>query len=309
MFGSSKTFSVDDIPDLSGKTILVTGGNSGLGAESCLQFAKHGSPRIFLAARSREKAEQAIANIKAQVPDANITFLSMDLADLESVKKAAEQFIAESSRLDILLNNAGILGSPPGLTKDGFEVTLGTNHVGHALLTKLLLPVLQETAQNPGSEDVRIVNVSSRAYKWAPNGGLAVESALTTMSDAGMFQRYAYSKIANIYFTQELAKRYPTIKSMVIHPGAVATNVSHDLQTSNPWIPAFVWSVGTKLLLNPVARGALTQLWASCSPDAQSGKYYEPVGRLVNLTGAASDESNAAKLWEWTESQLREKGF
>lgn len=232
----------------------------------------------------------------------------MDLQDLNSVKQAAEQFISESPRLDILMNNAGILSSTPALTKDGFEVQFGTNHVGPALFTKLLLPILQSTAQLTGS-DVRIVNVSSRAHEWAPKGGVDLESALTSMSNFSTFTRYGHSKLANIYFTQELAKRYPSIKSVSLHPGDVSTNMTQSIRDSLSWIPEFLWSMTIRLTTITAAEGALNQLWAACSPDAQSGEYYVPIGKLGGAAENVNSSGNALKLWDWTELQLKERGF
>lgn len=261
-----------------------------------------------MGARSREKAEKAIADIKVQVPEADITFLELDLLDLSSVKQAAEHFLAESSKLDILVNNAGVLSAITGLTKDGFELQFGTNHVGHALFTKLLIPVLQKTAELPDS-DVRVVNVSSRAHKWAPKGGINFEAALTPMSNFSTMTRYGHSKLANIHFTQELAKRYPSIKSVTLHPGDVSTNMTHSIRDSFPWLPEFVWSFAIRVSTVSVVDGALNQLWAACSPDAKSGEYYVPVGKLGAGAANVNDKENAAKLWEWTEAQLRERGF
>lgn len=282
-------------------------GNSGLGAESCLQFARHGSPHIFLGARSRSKAEVAIASIKDKVPNANITHLEMDLSDLASVRTAAESFLAASSRLDILVNNAGIMCCPAAKTKDGFEIQFGTNHMGHALLTKLLLPVLTKTAQISDS-DVRIVNLSSRGHKWAREE-LFWDSGCTDMRAVSTMTRYGNSKIANIFFTQELAKRYPSITSVSLHPGDVNTNLVSGLKESYPYIPGFLWSVAAKWFALTVEQGTLNQLWASVSPEVKSGEYYEPVGKTGSVIEPVKKGTNAAKLWEWTEAELQKRGY
>ncbi|KAH6984286.1 hypothetical protein BKA56DRAFT_614035 [Ilyonectria sp. MPI-CAGE-AT-0026] len=136
-----------DIPNLSGKVILVTGGNNGLGKETVLQLSKHEPAHIFLAARSEAKALPAIEEMCKAVPDAApITFIPLDLASFDSIKQAAASFKAQSSQLHVLINNAGIMGTPAGTTKEGYEVQFGTNYVGHALLTKLLLPMLDKNA-------------------------------------------------------------------------------------------------------------------------------------------------------------------
>ena len=133
-----------------------------------------------MGARSASKAKTAIVETTKEVPGANITFLEMDLADLESVKKAADTFIASENRLDVLLNNAGVMALPPGKTKDGYEIQFGTNHIGHALLTKLLMPTLQQTVKDGG--DVRIVNVSSWGHNFPPLAGFDPESVITDMA-------------------------------------------------------------------------------------------------------------------------------
>lgn len=182
--------------------------------------SKHNPSEIYLAARTPSKAEAAIAEIKKQVPNAKITFLHLDLASLDSVKRAADTFTNSSDRLDILMNNAGIMACPPALTKDGYETQFGTNHMGHALFTKLLLPTLQRMAKEPGS-DVRIINLSSIGHNLAPNGGIIFDKLKTDMKDYNAFPRYGQSKLANILFNRELAKRYPSIECVAIHPGGV----------------------------------------------------------------------------------------
>ncbi|RYO89308.1 hypothetical protein DL764_008602 [Monosporascus ibericus] len=226
MFGCGQKFNADrDIPDLSGRIILVTGGNNGLGRESVRQFAKHNA-KVYIGARSEQKANEAIAKIKKEVPNADIAFLELDLASFDSIKKAAKQFVGENDRLDILMNNAGIMATPPGLTKDGYEIQFGTNHVGHALLTRLLTPLLEKTAAGPNS-DVRVINLTSNGQEWfAPPSGLLLEDAKTDMDPLGRWGRYGHSKLVNIYFTKGLAKHYPQIKSVAVHPGGANTGLA-----------------------------------------------------------------------------------
>ncbi|KAF3360644.1 Histone H2A [Verticillium dahliae VDG1] len=159
-----------DIPDLSGRVILVTGGNIGIGKETVLQLSKHKPARIYLAARTESKAQAAIDEIRKTVPNAApISFLSLDLTSFDSIKKAAAEFLSKEDRLDILINNAGIMATPNGTTKEGYEIQFGTNHVGHALLTNLLLPTLKRTAAATSPpRDVRIVNISSLLENTAP---------------------------------------------------------------------------------------------------------------------------------------------
>lgn len=180
------------------------------------------------------KADAAIAEIKKVAPNADITYLELDLASLNSVVKAADISKGSSDRLDVLMNNAGIMATPPGLTKEGYEIQLGTNHVGHALLTKLLLPTMERTAEKPET-DVRIVNLTSAGHQLAPKGGLVLKDDSTIMDHYSTWTRYGQSKLANILFTRQLAKRYPKIRSVAIHPGSVATNLSTPFTTENSW--------------------------------------------------------------------------
>jgi len=187
-----------DIPDLSSKVIIVTGGNSGVGKQSVLELSKHKPAKLYMTARSKAKYDAAVTDIKKSNPNASITFLELDLASFASIKAAANTVLAENDRLDILINNAGVMALPQGLTKDGFEVQFGTNHMGHALLTKILMPLLLRTASKPDS-DVRIVNLSSGAHGIAPKGGFLPETVTTEMPQYHTYARYGQSKMANIH--------------------------------------------------------------------------------------------------------------
>ncbi|KAJ6133934.1 oxidoreductase [Penicillium sp. IBT 18751x] len=179
-----------DIPSLDGKVILVTGGNAGLGKETILQLAKHHPKEIFLAARTQLKAEDAIQEIKKAVPKSNISYIKLDLTSFTSVKEAAEDFKSRSDRLDILINNAGIMAVPYSKTKEDYEIQFGTNHMGHALLTKLILPTLLSTAEKPGS-DVRVINLSSEGHYYAP--GIIYDQ--DQLESYYTFRRYGQSKL------------------------------------------------------------------------------------------------------------------
>ncbi|KAI8232827.1 hypothetical protein K4K54_011478 [Colletotrichum sp. SAR 10_86] len=152
-----------DIPSLCGKTIFVTGGNTGLGKQSIIDLARHDPAQIWLAARDLVKAEAAATEIRSTVPAVPIILLKLDLSSVKSIKEAVATFSSTAKRLDILMLNAGIMAVPPGLTEEGYEIQFGTNHVGHALLTKLLLPLLVETAAK-FEADVRVVVLSSHAH-------------------------------------------------------------------------------------------------------------------------------------------------
>ncbi|KFX89325.1 hypothetical protein O988_08675, partial [Pseudogymnoascus sp. VKM F-3808] len=169
--GRGVKFDVASIPSQSGKVILITGGNIGLGRETCRVLAAHQPRRIYLCARSAAKAEATIKELQEFQPDAPLSFLPLDLADLESVQACARAFVEKEDRLDLVVCNAGIMAVPEGVTKEGYEMQFGTNYVGHALLVKLLLPVLQRTVEIPGA-DVRVVTVSSLGHHLAPAEGV-----------------------------------------------------------------------------------------------------------------------------------------
>ncbi|KAM3415576.1 Retinol dehydrogenase 12 [Cercospora zeina] len=289
-----------DICDLSGKVILITGGNTGLGKETVLQLAKHNPQQVFLAARTPSKAEDAIADIKTRVPHANVSYIKLDLTSLASVKEAAEEFKARSDRLDILINNAGIMAVPYSKTKDGYEIQFGTNHVGHSLLTKLLLPTLLKTADQPDS-DVRIINVSSAGHMMAP--GIVydqdqLESYIT-------HRRYGQSKLANLLHARELQRRYPQITTTSVHPGVIITDLyASQMQTS---VLVRIALPLMKPFTLDVPGGAKNQLWAATADkkEVASSYYWTPVGsKSGGSFWYAAKPALAKELWDWTENEL-----
>ncbi|USW48233.1 Putative short-chain dehydrogenase/reductase SDR, NAD(P)-binding domain superfamily [Septoria linicola] len=299
LFG--KSFNPDkDIPDLSGKVILITGGNTGLGKETVLQLAKHNPKQIFLAARTQSKAEDAIADIKSKVPNGNVSFIKLDLTSLASVKEAADELRDRSDRLDILINNAGIMATPYSKTKEGYEIQFGTNHVGHALLTKLLLPTLLKTAEQPGS-DVRIVNVSSEGHMLAP--GIVYDQDY--LESYYTWRRYGQSKLANILHARELQRRYPQITSTALHPGVIFTDLYVSSMKTNPLIK-FSMPLLQGVLLD-VPGGAKNSLWAATADKdvVGSSHYWKPVGsKSGGSFWHAQKPGLARELWDWTEQEL-----
>ncbi|KAI9831530.1 MAG: hypothetical protein M1826_003420 [Phylliscum demangeonii] len=296
-----------DIPDLSGKVILVTGGNTGLGKESVLQLAKHRPAHIFLGARNAAKGHAAIADIHAAVPDARITFLPLDLSSFASIAAAAQTFHASSDRLDILMHNAGIMAVPAGTTTDGYEIQLGTNHLGPALLTKLLLPTLLKTAA--GADDVRIVNLSSFGHNGAPSTGIDFED--THLPTSSVWTRYGQSKLANILFSRELARRYPPLTSVAVHPGFVRTDLINSVQGDSALI-RYGYKLFGGLIYTHVADGARNQLWAAAGAPRDAlvnGAYYTPVGVKNAGSKWARDDALADRLWRWTLDELAKHGY
>ncbi|KIW72289.1 hypothetical protein PV04_00494 [Phialophora macrospora] len=310
-FSSSIDFVPDnDIEDLTGKVILVTGGNTGIGKETILQLAKHNPRKLFLAARAQSKAQDAIADIKSGISPKtiDIEYLPLDLSSLASVKAAAERVRERCSRLDVLILNAGIMAVPPGKTSEGFEIQLGTNHVGHALLTKLLLPTLEATVaeQNP---DVRVVVVASNAYSFAPN----IDTILSTekLYETSPWTRYGASKAANILFAAELARRYPSLTAVSLHPGTIGTDLYLPNQRSNFALRCFLTIFGPMLFQTPQT-GALTQLYLASGAkkeQLENGGFYTPVGVLQKNNKWANEKTWGEALWDWTEAQLKGKGY
>jgi NAD(P)-dependent dehydrogenase (short-subunit alcohol dehydrogenase family) len=261
-----------DIPDLSGQVIIVTGGNVGLGLETIRQLAKHDPARIYLAARSQQKAEQAIKELTESNPNgAPITFLQLDLASFASVKAAAATFLALKSRLDILINNAGIMMTPEGLTEDGYEIQLGTNVLGPALFTQLLLPTLRATAPLNPHRQTRIANLSSASERVAPSDAYSFSELKTTMPNRHTTARYALSKLADLHYTFAPTERCggTGVKAICVHPGMVATNLHHN--ATGFFLQAFLYA--TMPFPTPLEKGAHSQIWAAVSPDAEPGVF------------------------------------
>ncbi|TKY86317.1 hypothetical protein EX895_005142 [Sporisorium graminicola] len=298
------TFSINDIPDLTGKVALVTGGNAGIGYETVKQLARKNAS-VILAARSRPKALKAIQAIKDEYPYARIVFQLLDLSSMESIQKAASQVVEGQSRLDILVNNAGIMGLPYEFTADGLEIQMGTNVMGHFLLTLLLLPLLAKTAQmreyaQPLST-VRIVHLASLGHWFAPFD--------TSFRDLDAFNkqhwpewlgtnhRYHKSKVANMLLCQEFQKCIPThapIANLSLHPGTVATDLFKDIHRSYPLWFANTFRYITRKVLTPIEQGALTQLYAATSPEVDAldlkSAYLAPVARVAMKRPLAADK-------------------
>ncbi|PQE07435.1 hypothetical protein CJF30_00007178 [Rutstroemia sp. NJR-2017a BBW] len=308
---SSVAFNAEkDIPDLSGKVILVTGGNVGLGLETILQLSKHNPSRIYLVARTQSKAESAIQEIQSKVPNAPISFLHCDLTSLPSVQKCAQEFNSRETRLDLLILNAGVMALPPGTTEQGYEIQFGTNHVGHALLTKLLLPTLLKTTEQKDS-DVRVVALSSAGHVLAPSQGIVFEQLKSEMKSYYTFRKYGQSKLANILFAKALQKRYGDkgITAVSVHPGVVNTNLYTTMLGGFGPVGKVV-GMTQGFFYTSQQDGAKNQLWAAVGKkgagkgEVSPGEYFCPVGTPGQGTKISGDEKLADELWEWTEKEL-----
>ncbi|KIK06119.1 hypothetical protein K443DRAFT_674678 [Laccaria amethystina LaAM-08-1] len=295
------TFKVDDVPDLAGKVIIITGANAGVGKETAKVLVARDA-KVYIAGRSQERVEQAIQDIKTETGNEAL-FLKLDLADLTSIKAAAEEFQRKETRLDILYNNAGVMAPPVAdVTAQGYDLQFGTNTLGHFYFTKLLLPTLLATAKASPNGTARVINVSSAAHHWH-NGSID----FNTLKDGPARKKkyslmlYGQSKIGNILFSNELFRRYADegIISTSIHPG----NLRSDLYRNMSRIENFI--VG--LLLYPSAMGALTLLWAGTTDEGLTlgGKYLIPWARVGTPKASTQDPILAKELWTWMEEQVQ----
>ncbi|KAK4234215.1 short-chain dehydrogenase TIC 32, chloroplastic [Achaetomium macrosporum] len=294
-----------DVPDLAGKVILITGGTAGVGAGTVVELVRHNPAHILFTGRKAKSAQETIAKAKAAAPDVQVTFVEVDLANLDSVKAAGQKIAADLSRLDVLMCNAGIMAVPAGVSKDGYEIHFATNHLGHALLIYKLLPLLSRTADLEGS-DVRIILVTSTAWRGTPPGGIVFDKVKTNqeMAVLGRWLRYGQSKLANMIFARELAARYPKILSFSITPGVVSTGLVTDLGLADKAL-VYLPSIGK---VKTPEEGTHNLLWAVgvSRKEIKRGAFYEPVGRLSTMeTKASKDPELGKKLWDWTETELR----
>lgn len=289
-------------------------GTTGLGEESVRELAAHNPSHIYFTGRNEKAAQVLISDVQAKHPNASLSFIKMDLSSLRAVKEGIAQGF-KHDRLDILMNNAGIAASPPGLSADGYEVQFATNHLGHAMLTQQLLPVLQKTAQEPGS-DVRIVNTASEAYAYHHliKGGISFSEldAGSPMSRTvlGPWVRYGQSKLANMLFTFEFARRYPEITCVCIHPGLVKTTMTTTgmSRSKQVFLGLSARLTGDKWI--QPEEGVLNQLWTAVGAkkgELKNGAYYKPGGieATKELSAEAKDKTLAGRLWEWTEKVLQ----
>ncbi|KAK6604043.1 short-chain dehydrogenase reductase family [Botrytis cinerea] len=296
-----------DIPTLTDKVILVTGGEdlkcySGRDFHEFLQ--KHHPSHIYFTGRNGNAASALIESIKKDIPSAGLTFLPIDLSSLSSIAAGIKMF--KHDRLDIFMGNAGIMAVPAALSKDGYEIQFATNHLGNAAVLHHLLPIMLKTAELPSS-DVRIVLNTSLGWKFRPSQGIVFDKLKTTQEDLpfGTWSRYGQSKVANILYVAELARRYPQITSVAVHPGVINTGLVSNLSFWHKWF-VYVTTVSQTI---SVEQGIMNQTWAAAGAkkdELANGAFYMPVGVESNSTldTTAKDLKLAKELWEWTEKAL-----
>lgn len=293
MFKMTKGFTDKDVPCQAGKTMVITGANTGLGYETARVLAARGA-RVLIACRSQEKAQAAIARILAQHPEAELQYVPLDLGDLESVNNCADRLRSED-KIDVLVNNAGIMMPPYQLTTDGFESQFGVNHLGPFALTGLLLDRLQAAAH------ARVVNTSSIAH----HAGKIAFSDINAEKKYSASARYGMSKLANLLFSYELQRRLAAagmdIISVACHPGIADTELPR-------YLPGIL-KLGTPLLrplFNTAAQGAWPTLCAATAENVNGGTYYGPAKRRetagpavqVRSNRKSRDERLAQRLWD-----------
>jgi NAD(P)-dependent dehydrogenase (short-subunit alcohol dehydrogenase family) len=293
-------FADNDVPNLAGHSVIVTGGNGGLGFEAARVFARQHA-NVVLACRSLDRGRAARQTILTEYPSAHVEVMELDLASLASVRKFADAVWQAHPKLNLLINNAGVMAIPRQTTQEGFELQLGVNHLGHFALTGLLLPKLLAT---PGA---RVVNVSSSMS----NAGFMRWNDLDGAQRYNKWLAYGQSKLANLLFTFELARRlerkHANVLSLACHPGYAATNlqlVGPQLEGSK--LGELFMRIGNRFFAQSARGGAESTLYAATSPAAKSGDYIGPTGPMgmrgapapVKAKKAAYDTESQQKLWQ-----------
>ena len=297
---SENRWTEDDIPDLTGRVALVTGANAGLGFETTRALAAHGA-HVVMACRNADKAAAAEAAINAHSPAGSVEVLLTDMADLDSIAGSAAQFLAAHDRLDLLINNAGIMATPHATTAQGFEAQFGVNHLGHFALTALLLPTMISTG-----DGTRVINVSSNGHRM----GKMDFDDLMAEKKYRPWTAYFQSKLANLLFTAELQRRLPGASvptiAVAAHPGGSRTELAD--KSTGRGVVNFVMKatrpIAEPLFSQSAARGALPQLYAAVAPGVEGDDYIGPDGlgemkghpKKVGRTSRARDPAAAARL-------------
>lgn len=289
-----------DIGDQKGRVAVITGANSGIGFEAARALAEHGA-EVILACRSAKKAADALSAIQGRAPSAKVRVESLDLSSLASVRAFAERMTRELPKLDLLVNNAGVMAIPRALTEDGFEMQLGTNFLGHFALTGLLLDLVRAAPAG------RVVTLSSGVHHY----GRIDFDDLMGERRYQKWRAYSQSKLADLLFALELDRRLRRVNDKVLsvgaHPGYAATNLQYvgaEIEGSKI-AHAFMW-LGNTLFAQSAAMGALPTLRAAVDPNAEGGNYFGPDGLkegrghpvLVRPNRKARDEAVAARLWD-----------
>jgi NAD(P)-dependent dehydrogenase (short-subunit alcohol dehydrogenase family) len=336
----TRTFVAGPAPplvDMTGKVVLVTGANTGIGKQTASQLAARGAT-VILACRDEEKAKAAIRDIQRTLPASTLRrenakeplllFLKLDLSSFESIRTAANTFAdLNLNRLDVLINNAGVMFSEKQISKDGFEMCLQANHLGHFLFTLLLLPHMQRqqtpTGENNKNHDYpRILNLTSITYKMAINGfDFEDYNCSHNIRPYTLFGQYAQSKLANILFTKELTRRYPNVASLAINPGIVRTDVTRNMSIILRY-GNYLFGFLVRCYQKTPTEGAYSSVWAATTPvtlvlpttgDTENetkpllgccpnGSFISNSKPELSTDPHCDSESDAKRLWELSET-------
>jgi NAD(P)-dependent dehydrogenase (short-subunit alcohol dehydrogenase family) len=297
-------WTVNDMPDQSGVIAVVTGANSGLGFEVSRALARKGAT-VVMAVRNMERGQAAAGRIKAEIPEADLQPRTLDLGSLESVRAFAAVVREEHEHVDILMNNAGVMATPPGETADGFETQVGTNHFGHFVLTEELMPLLD------AAEDGRVVTMTSMARA---QGKTLDEHKVHLHGDYKPWQAYGDSKLANYQFGVELSRRLQaagsTVISLVAHPGLSHTNLQvATVENSGVGISGRFWQVAARYVGMDPLDGALPALRAATDPEARNGQVYGPRWNMrgapvvIGLEDKRVAKADTERMWRISEAE------
>ncbi|KAJ6619837.1 NAD-P-binding protein [Mycena sp. CBHHK59/15] len=301
-FSGKPVWQVSDMPDLTGKVIVVTGGNAGIGKETVKALLEHNAV-VYIASRNKAKAEIAIQELKESTGK-DALFLRLDLEDLHSIRQAVENFLQREKRLDILFNNAGVMMPPiEAATASGYDLSFGTNVLGHFYLTKLLLPVMIQTARSTGVP-TRVVNTSSGSHYLAMYDFNAFKDG-PARRKLSLMQLYGQSKWGNVTFSNELARRYVDkgVVSSCVNPGNLKdTELSRHVHSG---VEKFLLKL---LQIYPPSWGALPQLFSGTSPEGVdfNGKFIIPWGLLGSARKDTNDAQLGKELWTWLDEQVKD---
>ncbi|XP_014558375.1 hypothetical protein COCVIDRAFT_14490 [Bipolaris victoriae FI3] len=302
-FPPAPKFTEENVPDLTSKVYIVTGASAGVGKELArLLYSRSGT--VYVAARSAEKANTAISWIKERHPNATgqLHFLKLDLNDLRGIKSSAEEFLSKEQRLDVLFNNAGVMMPPQGSkTEQGYELQIGTNCLAPFLFTKLLTPLIVQTAKSSPPGSIRVAWVSSSAAEVvAPRGGVDMDN-LDYKKDQSATTKYAISKAGNVLHAIEYQRRHKNdgVVSTALHPGLFKSELTRHSGT--------LLSLLSRPFQHEPVYGAYTELFVGLAPEAanlKEGDWVIPWGRIVEVRKDLVADGKAGPFWEWSEKQV-----
>lgn len=316
----STAFNPSTLPSLSGKVFLITGANAGIGYQTALHLARAGAT-VYMGCRSTSRGSSAIESIRSLVPSAKLHLLLIDHMSLSSVVSATNELKQKEGKLHGLINNAGIMAVPFEKSKDGWESQWQTNFLSHWLLTQHLLPLLRATAKASQPGEVRIVNVTSGGHTFAPKVGIDFEDI--NQERGGVWSRYGQSKLANILHAKELNKMYGPgsevarkgdgeIWTAAVHSGNVYSDLSKNAKFLGPLSAMFPPVLNLFGAFIPADRGAYASVFCASSQAMKaevSGEYFVPLGKVGKPSKHAQNMEIAEKLWQWTEDEMKGKGY